>query len=54
MHCVRKISRRTDFRRIHGTVSPAIIVSLNLGGSAVSVEAAVEFQKVMPQCRVNR
>ena len=30
------------------------LVSLNLGGSAVSVEAAAEFQKAMPQCRVNR
>ncbi len=30
------------------------LTSLNLGGTAVTLEAAAEFQKAMPQCRVNR
>jgi hypothetical protein len=30
------------------------LVSLNLGGTTVTPEAAAEFQKVMPQCRVTR
>jgi serine/threonine protein kinase len=30
------------------------LTSLNLGGTAVTLEAAAEFQKTMPQCRVNR
>ena len=30
------------------------LISLNLGGTTVTPEAAAEFQKAMPQCRVNR